>query len=156
MNVRKHITSALGGAMTRRAFVAGLPAVGASLAVPTTAAVAAEQPADRVRRLSEELSEALGDPNLHPAFFPRLVVTADGVLYTHNDPESRIADAAGLIAEALAEQHPGWRFPRISRDTIPAIDRHGNARPTREAILVYASEERHGAEEAQWWVRYAE
>lgn len=154
MNSKENSTGTPGSAISRRAFVGALPIIGASLALPVSAAAPAEHPNEKVRRLSREIAEALSDP----AFigFDRVTITPAGVLYTDNDPEIRIAEAVESIKDALAEMHPGWRRAQSKDQVVPVVDLHGNhLRDARRAVLIYASDERYGPEEAMWWVRDA-
>jgi hypothetical protein len=140
--------------ITRRTALIGALASSAALAVPAIGAMAAsEHPNDKVRRLGKEMAEALRDPRF--VGFNRVTVTPDYIGYTDNDPETRIAYAKEDIRLAIAEQHPDWKF-QVEDRQIGMVDMpEGIERDfRRRGIVLYASDERYGPEQARFWVDY--
>jgi len=72
-------------------------------------------------------------------------------------PDERIAAAIDEIKAAMVEKHVGWRVQVQNTEVRPVNGQTGEQlAPCRHAVLIYASKERYGPEEAGWFVNYVD
>jgi hypothetical protein len=72
-------------------------------------------------------------------------------------PAERIAAAVREIEAAMAERFPGFTISATVEDKRPQVGRAGSfveGEISRSIVMIYASENRYGPEEARWFVNY--
>ena len=73
-------------------------------------------------------------------------------------PDERIAAAMEEIKDAFAEKYPGWRIQEqnVAQKPLTMVGKElvELDEPMRHAVLMYATADKYGPEEARWFVHH--